>query len=79
MNPEPADTDGKPAPQLYDMAKEKPVTHSHDTIVGNELRCSLHAACTVILIKPTQVLERDANGVLQLVDKDPALNPDVAA
>lgn len=75
-SPAPGD---KPEPQLYDMSKEQPVKHQHDTIVGNELRCSVHSHCSVILIKPTQVLERDANGVLQLVDKDPALQPEVSA
>lgn len=64
-----------PATQFYDLSKEHAVKHQHDTIVGNELRCRLHSHCTVIMIKPTQVLERDANGVLQLVDKDPALQP----
>ena len=56
--------------QYTDMAAITPTAHRFEKIVGNELRCTLHAAgCPVIYVKPTQVLERNANGELELIDK----------
>jgi hypothetical protein len=60
------------AAQSYDMSQETPVEHRFDCIVGNELRCSLHnGQCNVIIIKPTQVLEKGSDGLLHLIDKAP--------
>lgn len=57
-------------PELYDMGSVTPTEHRHDYIVGNELRCTLHdGKCPTIHVKPTMVLERNAEGVLELVDK----------
>ncbi len=57
--------------QIYDLNESQPMEHRYNHIVGNELRCTMHgeAYCPVIRIKPTQVLELDTEGVLQLVDK----------
>lgn len=55
--------------QTYDMSQEAPIKHRFEKIIGNELHCILHSTCTVIRIKPTEVLEKDADGNLQLVDK----------
>lgn len=57
-------------PVETDMAAVTPITHRHDRIVGNELRCSMHdGRCPVIFIKPTEVLEYNEKGELTLVDK----------
>lgn len=61
----------QPTAQHYDMSQEKAVQHRFDTIVGNELSCSLHSACNAIIILPTEVLEMGEDGTLHLVDKAP--------
>lgn len=67
MKPEEA----QPNVTYTDLSDISHIEHRHDHIVGNELRCSLHGQCPVILIKPTEVLE-EVNGQLILVDKAPA-------
>lgn len=61
--------------QFYDIAAEQALEHKYTRIIGNELRCEEHdGLCTVIRIKPTQALEMDEHGELQLVDHDPAVS-----
>lgn len=60
-------------PILTDLSAVEHTAHTYDHIVGNELHCSTHQTCTVIRVKPTEVLEKGADGTLQLVDKAPEL------
>lgn len=55
--------------QLFDLSKLPTVTHKFDHIIGNQLMCSLHDACTSITISPTAVLEPNSKGELVLVEK----------
>ena len=58
-----------PEQQTYDVSSFTPVAHKFDHIIGNQLMCSLHDACTSITVSPTAVLEPDNRGELQLVEK----------
>lgn len=62
--------DGAPT-EYVDMAAVTPTAHRFEQIVGNELRCTLHGDgnCPVLFIKPTEVLEGNEAGELELVDK----------
>lgn len=65
------DHTSRPEPELYDIGKEVEIEHRFEKIIGNELHCITHDKCTTIRIKPTEVLEKGADGQLHLVDKAP--------
>ena len=55
--------------QAIDLSQLPDQEHKFQRIVGNRLECVMSGHVDGIFIKPTQVLERDKKGVLQLVDK----------
>lgn len=59
--------------QVFDLSNLTPIDHVFEHIVGNQLICTLHNSqnCPSITVKPTEVLEFDEDGRLQLVDKAP--------
>lgn len=58
--------------QMINLAEATPIDHVFDYIVGNQLTCRGHGGnCPIITVAPTQVLEFDTDGRLQLVDKAP--------
>ena len=62
-----------PLEEFYDMNKSVPVQHRFDFIRGNQLVCTLHNSdgCPSMTIKPTEVLERNKHGQLELIDRAP--------
>lgn len=50
-----------------------PQLHRFEKIIGNQLLCTSHTSpdCPRLTIKPTQVLERNSKGELELIDKAP--------
>lgn len=63
----------QPTVETFDLSNVTPVNHTFERIVGNQLVCTEHNSldCPSITVKPTQVLEFDKEGRLQLVDKAP--------